>query len=61
MWLKAEEIQMEDHAWDVCKHEWTDDIDSQFSNEKEEAVVCSLCWCPGARNIKTGTVVWPTT
>ena len=47
--------------WETCEHEWKAKIDSQFSNEVVEDVVCTKCGCPGERDTHTGFVVWPAT
>lgn len=48
-------------VWDNCNHEWSEVLDSQFSNEYEVSVECIKCKCPGAKDIKTGSVFWPAT
>ncbi len=47
--------------WETCEHEWEDKIDSQFSNEYVEDVICSRCACSGSRDRVTGIVTWPAT
>jgi hypothetical protein len=48
-------------SWDECVHKWKAKVDSQFSNEYNEDVDCTVCGCPGDRDIKTGEVFWPAT
>jgi hypothetical protein len=47
--------------WDGCEHDWKIDPDSQFHNDRSEAVTCRKCGCPGDRDIATGDTYWPAT
>lgn len=52
---------MLNQEWNSCDHDWEEMVDSQFSNEKVEAVVCNKCGCHGSRDMLTGFVFWPAT